>query len=177
VRLSSEASRATSSSTCWGQTRRKSVLGLPPTTSPTSPSRPAETNCWAGGVHGAVHRDVPPRTTRPPGRPGDDLRQQPPRDRRRLWVYNDSDGTDHALARPHVGVQRLCGLFIEQLSTGASSAPPRRRHPTVGSAQRTHRGETPARQGAGPSTPGAGRGCRAPRPAACAVRSCAGAAS
>jgi hypothetical protein len=32
-----------------GQTQHMSVLGSPPTTSPTSPSRPAETNHWAGG--------------------------------------------------------------------------------------------------------------------------------
>jgi hypothetical protein len=32
-----------------GQTQHRSVLGLPPTTSPTSPSRPAEMDRWAGG--------------------------------------------------------------------------------------------------------------------------------
>jgi hypothetical protein len=46
---SSEASRTTSSSACWGQTQHRSVLGSPPTTSPTSPSRPAETDRWACG--------------------------------------------------------------------------------------------------------------------------------
>jgi hypothetical protein len=64
-------------------------------------------------VHGAVHRDVPPWTTRPPRRSGDGLRQQPPRARRRPWVYNDSEGTNHATTRPHVGMQHLRGLRIE----------------------------------------------------------------
>jgi hypothetical protein len=49
ARPSFEASRTTSSSACCGQTRHKRVLGLPPTTSPTLPSRPVETNRWAGG--------------------------------------------------------------------------------------------------------------------------------
>jgi hypothetical protein len=81
-----------SSSACWGQTQRRSVLGSPPTTSPTSPSRTAETDRWAGGVHGEVHRNVPLWTARPPGRPGDDLRQQPLHDRHRPWVCDDSGG-------------------------------------------------------------------------------------
>jgi hypothetical protein len=115
VRLSSEASRTTSSSACWGQTQRRSVLGSSPTTSPTSPSRPAETDHWAGGVHGAVHRNVPPWTARPPGRPGDGLHQQPPRDRHRPWVCDVSGDTYHVTPGPHVGVQRLHGLFVEQL--------------------------------------------------------------
>jgi hypothetical protein len=73
ARHSSEASWVTSSSACWGQTRHRSVLGSPPTTSPTSPSRPSETDRWAGGVHGVVHRNVPLWTARPLGRPGDGL--------------------------------------------------------------------------------------------------------
>jgi hypothetical protein len=68
-----------------------------------------------GGVHGALHRDVPPWTTRPPGRPGDGLRQRPLRVRCRPWVYNDSGNTDHAMTRSRPGVQRLCGLRVEQL--------------------------------------------------------------
>jgi hypothetical protein len=68
----------------------------------------------------------PPWTTRPPRQPGDGLRQQLPCDRRRPWVYDDSEGTDHTTARPHAGVQRSRGLCIEQLRTGVGSAPPRR---------------------------------------------------
>jgi hypothetical protein len=56
-----------------GPNPMQELLGSPPTTSLTSPSRPAETDRWAGGVHGAVHRNVPLWTARPPGRPGDDL--------------------------------------------------------------------------------------------------------
>jgi hypothetical protein len=51
-----------------GQTQRMSVLGLLPTTSPTSPFSPAKTDRWVGGVHGAVHRNVPPWQ---PGLPDD----------------------------------------------------------------------------------------------------------
>jgi hypothetical protein len=49
ARPSSEATRATSSSACWGQTRHKSILGSPPIISPTSPSKLAETDRWTGG--------------------------------------------------------------------------------------------------------------------------------
>jgi hypothetical protein len=68
-----EASRTTSSSACWGQTQHRSVLDSLPTTSPTSASSLAETDRWARGVHGAVHRNVPLWTGRPPGRPGGGL--------------------------------------------------------------------------------------------------------
>jgi hypothetical protein len=91
---------------------------LPPITPPTSPSKLAETSRWPGGVRGAVHRDVPPWTTWPPGRPGDGLRQQPMSDRRRPWVYDDSGGADHATAQSHARMQCLCGLRIKQLQTG-----------------------------------------------------------
>jgi hypothetical protein len=37
--------------------------------------------------------------------------------------------------RPHAGVQRLCGLRIEQLRAGASSTPPRHRRPAAASAR------------------------------------------
>jgi hypothetical protein len=78
------------------------------------------------------------------------------------------------MPRPHAGVQCLCGLFVEQLRTGASTAPPRRRQSAARAARRTHRGETPAQRGAGPSTPRARRGCRASRSTTRAGRSCVG---
>jgi hypothetical protein len=92
----------------------------------------AEPLAW-GGVHGAVPRDGPPWTARPLGRPGGGLRQQHVCDRCHLWVYDDSEGTDHAAAQPHAGVQRLHGLGIEQLRTGASIAPPNDRHSSMSS--------------------------------------------
>jgi hypothetical protein len=131
ARHSSEAYRTTSSPACWGQTQRMSVLGSPPTTSPTSPSRPAETVRSAGGVHGAVHRDVPPWTAQPSGRPGDGLRQRPLHNRRCPWVYDDSEGTDRATSRSHTGGERLRGHRVKQLRIGADSAPPRRRRPAA----------------------------------------------
>jgi hypothetical protein len=72
-----------------------------------------------------VHHNVPTWTARPPGRPGDGLRQQPSRGRHRPWVCDDSGDTNHATPRPHTGVQHLRGLFVKQLRTGASTAPPR----------------------------------------------------
>jgi hypothetical protein len=48
-----------------------------------------------GRFHGAVHHNVPPWTTWPPGRPSDGLRQRPLHNWRRPWVYYDSKGTDH----------------------------------------------------------------------------------
>jgi hypothetical protein len=72
-------------------------------------------------------------------------------------VYDNSEGTDHAAARPHAGVQCLCGLGIKQLRTGASAVPPRCRHPKVGTARRARGGQVPARRGAGPSSPRARR--------------------
>jgi hypothetical protein len=51
-----------------------------------------------GGVHGAVHRDVPPWTAQPPGRSGDGLCQQPAHDRHHLWPRDDPEGTDHMTA-------------------------------------------------------------------------------
>jgi hypothetical protein len=54
---------------------------------------------------------------------------------------------------PHAGVQRLRGLFIEQLRTVGSTAPQQRRQSAACAARRTRGGETPARRRAGPSTP------------------------
>jgi hypothetical protein len=144
ARPSSEASRTTSSSACWGQTQHRSVLGSLPTTSPTLPSRPTETHRWAGGVHGAVHRNVPPWTAQPPRRPGDGLRQRPPHDRCCPRVYDDSEGTDRVTSRSHAGVQHLRGHRVEQLRIGASTAPPRRRRPAACAARRTRGGKAPA---------------------------------
>jgi hypothetical protein len=38
-------------------------------------------------------------------------------------IYDDSEGTDHVEVRPYAGVQRLHGLGIKQLRTGASTTP------------------------------------------------------
>jgi hypothetical protein len=91
-------------------------------------------------------------------------------------VYDNSEGTDHAAARPHAGVQCLCGLGIKQLRTGASAVPPRCRHPKVGTARRARGGQVPARRGAGPSSPRARR-TQSLTTATCTRRSRVGAAS
>jgi hypothetical protein len=93
-----------------GPNQRWSILGSSPTNSPTLPSRLVGTSRWLGGVQGTVHRDVPPWIAQPPGRPGDGLHQQPPHNRRRPSVCDDSEGTDHRIARFRVGVQCLRDL-------------------------------------------------------------------
>jgi hypothetical protein len=62
---------------------------------------------------------------------------------------------------------RECNICVAS-SSSSSETEPAPRHcdagcPAAGSTQRTRGGETPTRRGAGPSTPGAWRGCRAPR--------------
>jgi hypothetical protein len=61
-----------------------------------------------------------------PGLPDDPVTvcQQLARDQRRPRIYDDPEGTNHAATRPHAGVQHLRGPDIEQLRTGASTAPP-----------------------------------------------------
>jgi hypothetical protein len=99
---------------------------------------------WVGGVHGAVHCNVPSWTARPPGRPGDGLRQRPPHDQSCPWVYDDSVVTDRATSRPHAGAQRVCGHRIKQLRIRVGSTPPRRRRPAARVARRTRGGKAPA---------------------------------
>jgi hypothetical protein len=145
ARPSSEASRTTSSSACWGQTQHMSVLGSPPITSPTSLSKTVEMDRWAGGIHGAVLHNVPSWATRPTGRPGNGLRRQPPRHEHRPWVYNYSEGTDCAMSWPHKRVQRLRGPCVEQLQIGACTTPSWCRCPAASPTQRIGGGTTPAR--------------------------------
>jgi hypothetical protein len=66
-----------------------------------------------GGVHGVIHRHVPPWTARPPGQPGDGLHERPASDRRHLRFCNNPEGTDDAVARPLTRVLRLRGVDFE----------------------------------------------------------------
>jgi hypothetical protein len=84
MKLSSKASRTRRSSTCLGQTQRRSVLGSPPTTSLTSPSRPVEPSRLLGGSSWSGTPRCTPVDSPASERPGDGLRQQLARDWRQL---------------------------------------------------------------------------------------------
>jgi hypothetical protein len=109
-----------SSLACWGQTQRRGVLGSSPTTSPTLPSRPAETDRWARGVHGAVHCNVPLWIAQPPGRPGDVLRQQPPR---AIGTTPGSATTQGTWTTRHHDSMRECNVCVASSSSSSKPEP------------------------------------------------------
>jgi hypothetical protein len=97
---------------------------LPPTTSSTLPSRLAETSRWPGGVHGAVHRNVPR------GQPGlpDDLVTAYVYDLRTTGAAPGSTATRRARTTRRHDPTRECNVCVASASSSSEPEPaPRHR--------------------------------------------------